>query len=324
MKKGIVIGKFYPPHKGHKHLIDFAMRNSDSLVVVVCWRSDQKIPGALRAAWIREIHPGAEVIVVDDIMKDDDSRAWADYTRKFLGYTPDVVFTSEDYGDLYAEFLGCRHIPVDKKRERVPISATDIRKDPMKHWEFLEPCVKAYFAKRICVVGAESTGTTTLAQALAKHYRTVWVPEFGRTYWEGKSYRPNASQWNTDEFMFIASTQNRLEDFFARQCNKILICDTDSFATSLWHERYVGSMSDEVKKISANRDYDLYFLTGDEIPFVQDGTRDGEHIRHSMQKRFKEELSKNNKAFFVLTGDHKTRMKTAIKECDRVLRNTFC
>ena len=38
--------------------------------------------------------------------------------------------------------------------------------------------------KRVAIVGAESTGKTTLATALAEHYRTAWVPEFGRLYTE--------------------------------------------------------------------------------------------------------------------------------------------
>ena len=319
MKTGIVIGKFYPPHKGHKYLIDFAAKNVDSLTVIVCHRNDQKISGSLRAGWIKRIHPNVNVIVVDDILKDEDSQAWAEYTKKFLGYIPDVVFTSESYGDNYAKFLGCQHVLLDKNRETVNISATEIRDNPMKYWGFLEPCVKAYFAKRICVVGAESTGTTTLAGSLAEYYKTVWAPEFGRMYCEARSNLPNSSTWTTDEFIFIASTQNRLEDYLATQCNRILICDTDSFATSLWHERYVGHMSGKIDVISAGRHYDLYILTGDEIPFVQDGTRDGEHIRLAMSKRFEEELIKQGKNFIKLSGTREERLAAAVQECDKIL-----
>ena len=177
MKKGIVIGKFYPPHKGHKYIIDFATKNVDFLTVIVCHREDQKIPGLLRKQWIEEIHPNVNVIVVDDILKDDDSLAWAEYTNGFLGYIPDIVFTSEDYGENYSKFLGSQHILVDRDRKNVSISATLIRKNLSQYWDFLEPCVKSYFAKRICVLGAESTGTTTLAKSLSEHYQTLWVPE---------------------------------------------------------------------------------------------------------------------------------------------------
>ncbi|MEK8227591.1 AAA family ATPase [Oerskovia sp. M15] len=63
----------------------------------------------------------------------------------------------------------------------------------------------------------------------------------------------------------------------------LVVCDTDVLATTLWHERYTGHRSPGVETLAAARRPDLYLLTGDEIPFVQDGLRDGEHIRHAMR-----------------------------------------
>jgi nicotinamide riboside kinase len=37
--------------------------------------------------------------------------------------------------------------------------------------------------KKIAVVGPESTGKSTMSAYLAKHYDTIWVPEFARGYW---------------------------------------------------------------------------------------------------------------------------------------------
>jgi len=326
MKKGIVIGKFYPPHKGHSYLIETALSVVDQLTVIVCDKRGQFIPGSLRAQWIKETHPAADVIVIDDVVADDDSKGWAEYTIRILGYKPDAVFTSEDYGHAYAQHMGCEHVCVDKDRKTVPISATKIRERPLAHWEYLAPCVREYFARRIVILGAESTGTTTMARALAKHYKTCWVPEFGRMYSEGKISAGDLSPWRTDEFVFIAKEQNKMENAFARACNKILICDTDSFATELWHERYMGFMSDEVARVSAGRAYDHYFLTDVDIPFVQDGLRDGEHIRVAMHKRFIEELEKKGKSYTILSGSHEQRIKEAMKICDSVLRkpHTVC
>lgn len=316
MTTGIVIGKFYPPHRGHNFLIETAEQSTDHLVVAVCDRKDQSIPGELRASWLRRLHPEAEVIVVEDILKDDDSGAWAEYTLQFLGYAPDFVFTSENYGEAYASLMGSKHILVDIDRKTFPVSGTQIRDNPLKYWEYISPCVRAYYAVRFCVVGAESTGTTTLAQDLAKHFNTSWVPEFGRFYWEGKMFTPDASTWQTPEFLFIARQQNRFEDAMAETCNRLLFCDTDSFATSLWHERYVGSMSSEVDEISSDRKYALYFLTDVDIPFFQDGTRDGEHIRHNMHRRFIEELEKRGKKFIIVSGSREERLDRAVKECN--------
>jgi HTH-type transcriptional repressor of NAD biosynthesis genes len=320
MTQGIVIGKFYPPHKGHKYLIDTAKSKADNLTVIICDRKDQTIPAQLRAQWLREMCPGAKVIVVNDILQDEDSKVWAQYTLNFLGFKPDIVFTSEKYGEAYASYMGARHILVDRQRSTIPISGTEVRANPLKHWNYIEPCVRAYYAKRICVLGAESTGTTTISQALAKHYKTTWVPEFGRIYSEAKISTPDGLKWKTEEFVFIAEQQNRMEDELAKTCNKILVCDTNSFATCLWHERYMGFWSPEVEALAANRKCDMYFLTCPDIPFVQDGTRDGEHIRLDMHKRFEEELHKRNMPFVLLSGDKKSRIKKATEECSGILK----
>jgi NadR type nicotinamide-nucleotide adenylyltransferase len=73
---------------------------------------------------------------------------------------------------------------VDRARAAVPVSGTLIRSDPLAYLEFLEPCVRAYFVRRVVLIGAESTGKTTLAQQLAERFNTTWVPEYGRVHWE--------------------------------------------------------------------------------------------------------------------------------------------
>jgi NadR type nicotinamide-nucleotide adenylyltransferase len=320
MTRGVVIGKFHPPHRGHQHLIRAALAGADDVTVIVCERAGQQLPGALRAAWLREMAPRARVIVVEDALPADDSRAWAAYTREVLGYRPDLVFTSEAYGDAYAGHLGARHVLVDLERRAVPVSATMIRRDPLAHWEHLEPCVRAHFALRVCVLGAESSGTTTLARGLAGHYGTVWVPEFGREYFEAKQRLPGPLRWQAEEFAFIAARQNKLEDALARRCERLLVCDTDSFATRLWQERYQGFVSPEVARAGEGRRIDLYLVTDCGIPFVQDGTRDGEHLRERMQLRFEQELRASGRPLLRVAGTPQQRLAQAVAACDGLLR----
>lgn len=322
-KRGFVVGKFYPPHRGHKYLIDTALSQVEELTVMLVGRPEETISPALRANWLREIHPDVTVIEVDDVCGPDDSAGWAKFTRETLGFVPDVVFTSEDYGEPFSRFLGCRHVLVDKARSYVPCSGTAVRKDPLGHWDCLEPCVRAYFVKRVCVMGAESTGTTTMACALARHYGTVWVPEYGREYSERKVEAAGGwsayENWRTDEFVHIARTQCEREDLAAREANKLLICDTNAFATNLWHERYLGTLSPQVGEIAAGRDCDLILLTAPDIPFVQDGLRDGERIRQAMHRRFEEQLSLEGRPYTVLVGSHKQRLRKAIRLIDELL-----
>ena len=320
MIPGLVIGKFYPPHLGHSYLIQTALSQVNHLDVLVCVRPDQTISGELRTAWLREMHPAANVISVQDICDDDNSERWAEYTLQTLGYKPDVVFTSEDYGERYARAMGSKHVMVDRARLQVPIAASVIRKRPLENLQYLAPAVRAYYVKRICIVGAESTGTTTMSQLLAEHYQTAWVPEYGRDYYEAKFARDANAQWESSDFVHIAQTQSQMEDSAARTANRVLICDTDPLATSIWHERYVGSRLAALEPVIAARRYDLYLLTNDDIPFVQDGTRDGEHLRHWMSGRFREELEARQCRWALLSGSIEQRMQTAIAAIDPLLR----
>jgi NadR type nicotinamide-nucleotide adenylyltransferase len=221
------------------------------------------------------------------------------------------VFTSEGYGDAYAGFMGSVQVKVDQARAAVPCSGTAIRDDPDTNWEYLRPPARGWFAKRVCVLGAESTGTTTLAEALAAELKTVWVPEYGREYCEIKLTR-GETEWGSDEFVHIAEEQTRREDAAARQANRVLVCDTNAFATALWHRRYLGTDEPRVRAIVAAGRCDLYLLTGDEIPFVQDGLRDGEAIRHVMHGWFAEELAQQPVPWKLLRGPHEERLRDAL------------
>jgi len=318
---GLVIGKFYPPHRGHKLLIDAATAQSQQAVVIVCAKPTDAIPGELRGQWLQEIHPTARVMVIDDRYDENDSRVWAENTIRWLGRAPDAVFTSEDYGDRYSQLMGSKHISVDRPRERVPVSGSAVRNDPYANWQFIEPLVRGWFAKRVCILGAESTGTTTLAKALAHQLSTVWVEEYGREYSEVKLAK-NDPNWRTEEFAMIAEEQTQREDMAARQANRILICDTNAFATVLWHRRYMGSHSRAVEDIARRGRCDLYLLTGDEIPFVQDGLRDGEHIRHQMHSWFEEALAAQPVPWHVLRGSHEGRMRDAILLVRSLFKNS--
>ena len=176
--------------------------------------------------------------------------------------------------------------------------------------------------KRVCVVGAESTGTTTLAQQLAAHYRTVWVPEYGREYSE-KLAASGVDLWHygwrSEEFTHIARVQQEREDAMARHANRVLICDTDALATAIWHERYLGRRSPEVEEIAFERHYNLYLLTGCEIPFVQDGIRDGENLRQWMTNRFEEVLTHHALPWLKVSGPLEQRMLAATGAVDRLL-----
>ncbi|MFE3541576.1 AAA family ATPase [Nocardia sp. NPDC059177] len=327
---GLVLGKFYPPHAGHHHLIRTAAARCERLTVLVCASSVESIPLADRVAWMREIHtePGVSVVgTMDDVPMDiTDPDIWDAHMAVFLAAVPepvDAVFTSESYGEELGRRFGARSICVDPDRRRHPVSATAIRRDPVAHWEFLSAPVRAALARRVVVLGAESTGTTTIAKALAAHYETGYVPEYGREFSERKlaALGPGGHwsqvEFTSAEFPVIAARQQETEDLAARVSGPVLICDTDSFATSIWHERYLGFPH---PTLTADRRQHLWLLTDHEgVPFEDDGLRDGEHLRPWMTERFRTELTRTGRRFVLLTGTHDHRLATAVAAVDELL-----
>jgi HTH-type transcriptional regulator, transcriptional repressor of NAD biosynthesis genes len=315
---GLVIGKFRPPHKGHGLLIETGLAQVDRLTVLVCADASDSIPADLRAAWLRELYPAVDVRVVETTGYDpDDSTLWARLTRGWLSAAPDVVFTSEAYGPVYARHLGCAHVAVDPERVRVPVAGSRILADPAVHRATLEPPVRAYFVPRVVLVGAESTGKTTLARALAARYGTTWVPEYGRTFWDGLLTLPHIAP-TTADFVHIAETQRRLEDQLARHADRVLVCDTDAFCTWLWHQRYIGADAPVLRALADTpRWRALYVLTGDEIPWEDDGTRDRREERAGFHRRFREELERHGRPFIHVDGLLERRLATLVSAADR-------
>jgi HTH-type transcriptional regulator, transcriptional repressor of NAD biosynthesis genes len=119
--------------------------------------------------------------------------------------------------------------------------------------------------------------------------------------------------WHTDEFTHIAAAQVELEDREARAGGPLLICDTDAFATAIWHERYLGFSSDVVRRAGDSVEHALYLVTDHrDVPFEQDGLRDGESIRGWMTGRFLELLRETGRPHVLLAGDREQRLRAAI------------
>lgn len=213
-------------------------------------------------------------------------------------------------------------------------------------WDFLEPVVRAALALKVVVVGAESTGTTTLCRALTDHLRargaadglTRWVAEYGRDYSVQKyadavaaaqlDGRPRPGfeqvQWASPEFVQIARTQRRMELAQARLGGPVLVCDTDVFATGIWHERYLGASCSEVDALAEEGRGDLYLLTHhDNVPFEQDGIRDGESIRAWMTSRLIEKLDHTRRPYVVLHGSRTERLACAIQAVEALRANAW-
>ncbi|MDB5847775.1 MAG: transcriptional regulator, partial [Rhodoferax sp.] len=339
-------------------LIAAAAASCGRVSVVVMAASHERISLAERVQWLREAHAATAHVtvtgIVDDVRMDlQDAAIWrahVDLMREALAaiVAPSVtaVFSSEAYGAELAGHFGARSVTIDTARELAPISATRVRADVCAHWDFLSPPVKAGLARRVVVIGAESTGTTTLSRDIADalrcrggaHGATRWVEEYGRRFTIDKLASERAAAqlagrvppsmhgmtWRSEEFTAIARTQNALAAREARIGGPLLVCDTDAFATGVWHERYLGTASSAVESLAEVDRGAVYLLTDHEgVPFEQDGIRDGEHIRAWMNARFLAQLEATGRPCVVMRGTRSERLRDALVAINRLLAESW-
>lgn len=173
---------------------------------------------------------------------------------------------------------------------------------------------------KVVLFGPESTGKTTLSGQLARHYNSVWVPEYAREYLQNK-WNNQRKTCEAHDLLPIAKGQMKLENKLAQKTDTILICDTDLLETKVYSEAYYLGYCDPIlEKYALENTYDLYFLTYIDTPWEADDLRDKPEEREAMFKAFEKALIDNNRPYVLLKGNIKERLETAVKYIDQLLK----
>jgi len=216
-----------------------------------------------------------------------------EFVRQYLadlGQRIDVVFSSEAYGPGFAEYLGAEHVAVDNQRQQVPTSGTHLRAALAQEAEsfgesalHIHPFVAAQYGvvpaatvPRLVLLGAESSGKTTLAIALAEALGTTWVPEYGRTLHEQK-----LGALVYEDLLYIGRRQLELEDEAAAQARGWLVCDTNAATTALYSYYYFHRCDPTLQRLAlvCRQRYAHTFVCMPTTPFEDDGWRGPEALR---------------------------------------------
>jgi NadR type nicotinamide-nucleotide adenylyltransferase len=163
----------------------------------------------------------------------------------------------------------------------------------------------------ICLIGAECTGKTTLAQALARQMGGLWVPEYLRTFTDTHGRTPRQ-----DEQAHILQEQLRLEDDALKQARQRqcpwVFCDTAPLLTAVYSDCVFGDTSQYPEALVLHRRYAHTLLLEPDIPWVADGLqRDGEAMRAAVHARLQATLSQAGLAYTCIAGDATERLRTA-------------
>lgn len=333
-KTGLVLGKMYPPTKGHLYLIDTALEYAEKVHIIVCHNSTQDISGKDRTWVLKQIYHitrGLKDRVKIHSFCDDglpQNESYCKTLDEFYSYwvpvvydnVPelDVVFTSEAYGDDFGRYLGVDHFLVDKARKRVNISATRVRENPFKEWVYIPKKARYLFTKRVAIMGPESVGKSLLTEKLAEHFKTSMIHEWGRTVFER-----NGNKVSLDDFIKISQLRQEDENRAIEESNKLIITDTEDITTYIFSKMYYPDTYKTIEpyfleKIKKEKPYDLYILLKPDVPGFQDGTRQFLEERWSHYEEIKLKLKALNVNFIEVGGGWAERFLWSKQEIEKL------
>lgn len=166
----------------------------------------------------------------------------------------------------------------------------------------------------IAILGAESTGKTQLAQALATGLRdspalrVTWVPEWLRAWCDRQRRTPQAH-----EQLAIAREQTRLIEE-ACTSHDVVVCDTTAVMTAVYSQLLFNDRSLDGLAVRAHRRVDLTLLTALDLPWQADGhQRDGPHVREPVDAAIRELLHANQLDWSAVCGTGPLRAASAVQ-----------
>lgn len=166
--------------------------------------------------------------------------------------------------------------------------------------------------KKIGVVGAESTGKSWLCEALAQHYKTVWVPEYAREYFNDS----DIYNYTLSDLEHIALKQLEMEEQAMNEANGFLFCDTTLITLKIWAELEFQITPPLIQQGLAQGHYDHYFLTDNQVAWQEDPLRQNKHSRELLFQMNEAELKRSGVPYTVITGTDKERLLNAIAFVD--------
>lgn len=161
---------------------------------------------------------------------------------------------------------------------------------------------------KVAVIGPESTGKSTLCEALAKHFNTLWVPEFAREYLTNSN-----GLYHYHDLVHIAKQQKRREDDLAAAANRLLFCDTDLHNIVVWSQHVFGTCDPWLIDAEHKQDYRFYLLMKPDIPWELDALRENPGLRKKLFNTYEHRLKKMGRQYAIIDGQGIKRIENAAK-----------
>ena len=295
---GVFFGTLAPMHVGHQAEIYKAAALNDGVVVIASGytgdRGDQiGLPVEKRFRYLREAFSDESDIKIDYINEDNMPQmpdGWDEWTRTLVATVKRNIVNQDAKITFYTGEPDYK-VELEKRlpqtgqfkvslmdRTVLKISATEIRKDPITNWDYINRVFRRHFTKKVTVMGSASTGKSTLVRRLARTSNSPFSEEYAREYQE----RSNVSD---DELIvkdYIRLIQGQY-DANSREINSpanngLTIFDTDAMVTKVYADMWLdeadrAQLQPLFDNTISEEQIDLILVIPPVTPYVDDGFR---------------------------------------------------
>ena len=165
--------------------------------------------------------------------------------------------------------------------------------------------------KLICLIGAECTGKTTLAQSLAKEFSGRWVPERLRLFCDAMGRTPLQHEQSDILEQQARDEMHALEEA-ARHQQDYVFCDTAPLLTAIYSEFVFGDVSLYERARALHTRYTMTLVLEPDLPWIADGLqRDGAHVQQPIHTKIMHELNSMGCMLRQIAGSGLCRTATA-------------
>lgn len=170
---------------------------------------------------------------------------------------------------------------------------------------------------KIAVIGAESTGKSELCEALAKHYNTVWVPEYAREYFNDS----DIYNYTQEDLVIIAKKQIKAENELINKAGRFLFCDTTLITLKIWAELEFKQTPDFIIENLSKIRYNHYFIMANDMPWIRDELRQNKFSRDMILQLNINEVQALKGEFSIINGINGLRLKNSKRILDEKFGN---
>ncbi|MDT9683333.1 nicotinamide-nucleotide adenylyltransferase [Streptomyces sp. TRM76323] len=297
-KIGVVFGGFSPLHSGHKQQIyKAAMLNDEVIVVVSGYKGEKRgdgigLPLEKRFRYLRETFNDEPTIHIGMLDETDIPRypnGWSGWVNKLESVMSTLIqddMTNHEINVYVGEAVYKTKLSIYEPswnvsvadRSTINISATEIRENPTKYWDYIDRVFRRAFTKKVLITGAASGGKSTLVRRLARSMGAPFSEEYARTYEEDSNVDDNELTVN-DYFQFIAGQYNaNSAEIKSASNNGIVVFDTDAITTRTYANLYLPK--EDANKLEpffqdtiSKQEFDLILVVPPVAKYVDDGFR---------------------------------------------------